>query len=1820
MVCILVQAIHQPLVSNLGAETVVIEESNHDWQAYSCDNPSGEFPRHSLAYILYTSGSTGKPKGVMVERHSVVNNILWMQETFNVVPTDRVMQKTPYSFDVSVWELFWPILFGASLVIAKPGGHRDTGYLVDLIDRQKINSIHFVPSVLDIFLQHPQVRRCTTIQHVYCIGEALPYSLQEKFHQIVDANLHNLYGPTETTVGVSWWPCLRSSESKVVPIGKPCANTQMYILDSTLNLVSPGVEGELYIGGVQVARGYVNRPELTAERFIRDPFSEVPESRLYKTGDICRWLEDGNIEYLGRVDDQVKIRGYRIELGEIESVLCGHPSVRQAVVMAREDEPGQKYLAGYVVLEGKRDVDGDGLRKYLGQKLPEYMVPSVILQIQSIPLTTSGKTDRKSLPDPNQQGRIIRKGTLPQTGTEKRLATIWGEVLNIDAVFCEDDFFRLGGNSLKAIQVAYRIHNHLGIQIPVSILFEKPVLQDISKTIDIHFSSFVNEGLKICAFRSTEMIPQSSAQKRLWLTQQITGPISYYNVAFMIIIKGDLQIAILERCLRVMIQRHASLRTTFHCVDEKLIQEVGEYKPWTLPVIELPVSDEHEVMSQFVRYSEEQIQKVFNLEKGPLFDFQLIRAASDQFALLLNVHHLITDGWSMGLLIREVGALYSHIESEKNIELAPLAIQYADFAQWQIQHLDTIDHKDLDYWLAKLRGISDGITLPTDFPRPPTQTFKCKWELRKVESWLYSQYLDFCSNHNITLYMLLLAAFKTLLYRYTLQEDILLGSPISGRTNKDIEHVVGFFVNTIILRTTVKKDMSFGELLEKTKANCLEAQQHQDLPYDRLIEKLNPQRLRDRNTLFQVMFAHQDARYWKTDWARLSTRTVEICSGTSIFDFTLFVEENEEGLLLRGEYNADLYKPSTIQRVLFDLEHVLSYAISDPSKPISEMDVSREKDSCRINDLMNATRVPYPTQCIHQLLEEQAVKTPDAVAAEFEGQTLTYSQLNARANRLAHYLREQGVRADTPVGICMDRSLEMMVGLVAILKAGGGYVPLDPLYPADRLRFMAQDIGVKLILADAGLQAIFPDSVERIDPADARIFESYPTANPPCDGTSEDLAYIVFTSGSTGTPKGVAVPHRGVVRLLFGTDYMEFGPELAMLQLAPVSFDASTLEIWGPLLHGGRCVLYPGRMPELDRLQQVLQSGRVNALWLTASLFNLVIDTRPQLLATVGTVLTGGEALSVPHIRKALEALPNVQLVNGYGPTESTTFTCCHRIPKTLPERLTSIPIGRPIGNTQVYILDPRLQLVPIGVAGELYIGGDGLARGYVNRPELTAERFVHNPFSEDLTSRLYKTGDICRWLEDGTIEYRGRADDQVKIRGFRIELGEIESILNSHPQVRQAVVVLREDVPGQKYLAGYAVLEAKGEIDGDGLRKYLGQKLPEYMVPSVIMEIESIPLTANGKVDRKSLPRPIECGAGREEFLPQTETEIKLADIWKQLLKRSTIYREDHFFRLGGHSLLAAELFFRIQDSFAIHLPIHLIFRAPTLGQLAVAVDTATLEMTTRDMVQIKSGGESHPIFYLPGIGGHTLSFYHLAEAMRIDCPQYGLNLRGLDGQAQPQERIEEMASYFIGLVRTVQPHGPYNLCGFSFGGRVAFEMALQFQACGETIGFLGLIGATAPGYPPMPENRWIRTAYRLCDFWKIGPTKQWRYLRFKIRERILRMRRSWQGRRRGNGNHIRIIVSRQKPVVDAAMKAWYHYQPTRRFVGEVTVFRESRAFSDLYARYDDLEYGWGKYVEGAVHSHLMDCGHLDLFRPPHVKILGERLEKCLRQTLKNE
>ena len=806
----------------------------------------------------------------------------------------------------------------------------------------------------------------------------------------------------------------------------------------------------------------------------------------------------------------------------------------------------------------------------LGLKLPEYMVPSVILEMDAIPLTTSGKVDRKSLPKPAVGEQDQREGTPPGTEIEIQLAEIWKEILGIDTVYREDHFFRLGGHSLKAIQVIYRVQNQFDIQIPVSSLFETSTLQAFSAVVESLCAGDRNKAIVIPIVPRQKSIPQSFAQQRLWFVEQLSPGLAVYNISFVLWMEGDLKLEVLERSLQAIIDRHEAFRTTFDLADGMAVQVVHPRLPWSLPVIETPIPDGKTAQEEILAIAERQAKQIFDLVKGPLFDFRLFKAGVGRYALLLTMHHLITDGWSMGVIADELSELYCAELLGRKPHLAELPIQYADFGSWQRERIQSLMNSSLGYWREILSGDLPEVTLPTDRPRPAVQTFSGRWIYHSVKPQLYSKLRDLSRDQQVTLNMTLMAAFKVLLHRILGLDDIVIGGPISGRTHREIEKLVGFFVNTVVLRTNLGGNPTFLESLDRVQRRCRQAQEHQELPYDVLVEQLNPSRDPSRNLFFQIMFAFQDARYWQPKMPGVSVRSIELGTDTSKFDLTVFAEENDQGLLLRAEFNTDLYHETTIRRFLRLYEHILESVVADPHQKIDQIELLGQEDAAAISS-WNATNRPYPRdRCIHRLFEDQASKTPDAIAVEFEGRTLAYSQLNAKANQLAHYLRHRDIGPDVPVGICMDRSLEMIVALVAILKSGGVYVPLDPLYPAERLRFMAEDVGLKLILADAGLQAIFPESIERIDPSQTAVFESHPTDNPGWEGTSEDLAYIVFTSGSTGTPKGVAVPHRGVVRLVFGQEYMEFGPELTMLQLAPVSFDASTLEIWGPLLHGGQ--------------------------------------------------------------------------------------------------------------------------------------------------------------------------------------------------------------------------------------------------------------------------------------------------------------------------------------------------------------------------------------------------------------------------------------------------------------------------------------------------------------------------------------------------------------------------------------------------------------------------------------------------------------------------
>ncbi len=1499
----------------------------------------------NLAYVIYTSGSTGAPKGAMNTHRGIVNRLLWMQDAYKLLSDDTVLQKTPFTFDVSVWEFFWPLLTGARLVVAQPGGHRDSRYLADIIAKQHVTTLHFVPSMLRIFLEESKAEACRSLRRVICSGEALALNLQEAFFSCLPGvELHNLYGPTEASVDVTSWACAPDAGLQFVPIGRPISNTKIYILDSHLKPVPIGAAGELHIGGIGLARGYLNRPDLTAEKFIPDPFSGEPGARLYKTGDLARYRSDGNIEFLGRMDHQVKIRGFRIELGEIEAVLGLHPAIRQAVVVSREDETGDSRLAAYVLPKedaGPAPTAGD-LRRFLQQKLPEHMIPSAFVFLDQMPLTPNGKVNRKALPAPDRTRPDGDFGyAAPRTPTEEMLTAIWAGLLGLERVGIHDNFFELGGHSLLATQAASQVRRIFHAEIPLRFLFESPTVADLAALLQS--STQLKTGLPpLRPVNIPENPPLSFSQQRLWFLDRWEAGSSLYNVPRILRICGPLNRNALSRSLNEIVGRHQALRTTFIEDHGQPVQRIASDASIDLPVTGLEHLPPGDRDPEARRLAFAEAAKPFDLARGPLFRAALFRLADSEHILVLTMHHIVTDAWSMGVFFRELGILYQAFSSELPSPLPDLPIQYPDFAFWQRQCLQgEILNREILHWKKRLDGLAP-LDLPTDRPRPPVLSYRGARMDFTLPPQLLLDLKTLSRQQGVTLFMLLLAAFQTLLHRYTGQQDIATGSVIANRNQSEIENLIGFFVNTLVLRTGFDRNPTFRQLLLRVREVALEAFAHQDLPYEKIVEELRPERDPGRNPLFQVMFVLQNAPDPPPVLAGLRLEAIPEATHTAKFDLTLFLTEVDAQLHGSFEYNTDLFDPSTVERMAGHLQTLLHGIVANPDQLLSDLPILTPAERHRLLAEWNDTGSDYPRDaCIHHLFEAQTQRTPDAIAAVFQDQKLTYRELNTRANQLARYLRSRGVGPDVPVGISMERSLDMPVGLLAILKAGGAYVPLDPDYPGERLAFMARDTAIRFLLTQsrlsAKLAAAIPDLL-CLDDADAKL-AAESDRNLPSTVRPDNLAYVIYTSGSTGVPKGVAIPHRGVVRLVMNSSYARLDAHEAFLQLAPLSFDASTFEIWAPLLHGARCVLHPPGIPSPEQLAGVIQRHRITTLWLTASLFNLVVDQAPSALRGISQLLIGGEQLSTPHVHRALDHLNGTRIINGYGPTESTTFTCCYAIPRDIPAHI-NLPIGKPIANTQVYVLDPQQNPVPVGIPGELFIAGDGLARGYVNRPNLTAEKFLPNPFSPQPDARMYKTGDLVRFRPDGNIEFLGRIDHQVKIRGFRIEPGEIESVLGQHPAIQLAAVIAREDVPGDRRLAAYVLQkpDAGPTLTAGDLRRFLQQKLPDYMIPSVFVFLDRMPLTPSGKVNRIALPAPDRTRPDTDAAYtaPRTPTEEALARIWADLLGLERVGVHDSFFELGGHSLLATQVTSHVRRIFHVSVPLRRLFEAPTVAGLA--------------------------------------------------------------------------------------------------------------------------------------------------------------------------------------------------------------------------------------------------------------------------------------------
>ncbi|HET7233945.1 MAG TPA: amino acid adenylation domain-containing protein, partial [Longimicrobium sp.] len=1558
-----------------GARVVCLDAAREEIGAAPAECPESGVTPANLAYVIYTSGSTGRPKGVMNAHRGVVNRLCWMQAEYEIGGGDVVLQKTPFSFDVSVWEFFWPLQRGATLVVARPEGHRDPAYLREVIERHGVTTLHFVPSMLQQFVDAAGAERCASLKRVICSGEALPPALARRFHECFapPVTLHNLYGPTEAAVDVSHWACERDDAAAGVPIGRPVWNTRLYVLDGSLQPVAPGEPGELYIGGVQVARGYLHRPGLTAERFVPDPFASAAGSRLYRTGDRARWRADGALEYLGRLDDQVKIRGFRIELGEVEAALREHAGVAGAAVAVHAGANGDSRLVGYVVGRDGAPPSAAALRGELGRRLPAHMVPALFVALDALPLSPSGKVDRKALPAPPERPDGLETPFVaPRTQAEARVAAIWAEVLGMQGVGVEDDVFALGAHSLAVTQVGTRLRERLGVELRLGELFGAPTVAGLARLVEERQALAPDAGAPapvLARAPAGEPAPLAFSQERVWFLTQLAPDNLSYNFQAAITFRGELDPAALQRALAEIIVRHEAFRTTFPALDGRPYQRVHEpYEP-ELPVIDVSHLEGEERDAEQQRRLGEYFAEAYDLTRLPLVRWLLVRRAPAEHVLIHMEHHIIHDGWSFNVFIRETLALYGAFVSGKPCPLPELPLQFVDYAYGQRQWLKSGEAREqVEFWRRRLAGGNPVLELPYDRPRPPEQTFVGAAPRYELSAEMYQRLRAASRANGVTLFATMMSAYAVMLSRWSGQADMNLGTGIANRRWPLTQGLMGMLVNSMVVRVELGDDPDFAAFSRRVYAEIVAAADHQEVPFEMVVDAVNPGRSLSYNPLFQAMFSFHDSPIPELVVPGASVEVKPALSnGSAKFDLNVIgiprAEQrvgqgragDTDGITLVWEHSTDLFDAATIDAMAAQFRAILEAAIEDPSVPVSRVPLTRGGERQALLSAGRATRAFPVAERIHQRFERRAAEHPQAPALTFGGETLTYAELNARANRLAHRLAALGVGPETRVGIALERSAELIIAILAVLKAGGGYVPVDPAYPADRIHYVLEDSGAPVLVTTRELAArlpSFPGTALCID-ADAEAIAGESEANPLTDAGPESLAYVIYTSGSTGKPKGVQVTHANVVRLFDATgEWFCFGAGDAWTLFHSPAFDFSVWEIWGALLHGGRLVVVPfltTRSPE--DFHRLLVDEGVTMLSQTPSAFRQLIQADlasgiPADALRLRHVVFGGEALDPQALRPWIERHGDERprLVNMYGITETTVHVTFRRITQDDMARGGS-PIGTPIPDLSLYLLDGNLEPVPPCIPGELYVGGGGVARGYLNRPELTAERFIRDPFTDDADARLYRSGDRARRRADGELEYLGRADLQVKVRGFRIETGEIEAALAAHPAVADAVVIAREDVPGEKRLAAYVVPPAGEEAPPAAeLRAHVAATLPDYMVPAAYVALGALPLTANGKLDRAALPAPDHADAAvaaGEYTAPRTPAEARLAEVWAEVLGVERVGIDDNYFALGGDSIRSVRVISAARRH-GVALSIADLFRNQTIRELAAATDAS--------------------------------------------------------------------------------------------------------------------------------------------------------------------------------------------------------------------------------------------------------------------------------------
>ena len=1521
-----------PLEEGIEFEGTVIDLDREDLFSNDGSNLEVKNEENSLAYIIYTSGSTGQPKGVLIEHQSIVNTLTWRKDYYQFDHKDVVLQIPSFSFDSSVEDIFTPIISGSKLVIIDQQNRFNIVYLEDLIAKHRITHFLITPGLYKTFLdQSPECLKSLRI--VTVAGDSFTEEfVKEHFNKLGNVRLINEYGPTENSVCTTVYEF--TPKNTRVLIGNPINNVKCYILDKYGSLCPVGIPGELCAAGVGIARGYLNRPELTAEKFVPNKFADEEDSDncqiLYRTGDLARWLPDGNIEFLGRIDHQVKIRGFRIELGEIESQLLTHEQVKETIVIARENPDGSKYLVQYFVANEKLTIPE--LRWCLADALPEYMIPSFFVQLEKMPLTPNGKIDRRALPEPADSNCSAAEYEEPSGEIEIQLVEIWKEVLNLERIGVNDNFFEIGGHSLRATTLVSQIRKKFYVDVPLREIFKKPTVRQLAKYIE---NGAKSTNVSIEPVREKEFYPASAAQKRMYLVNKVEGTGVTYNVPMEMIVDGRLDRERTQKAFDAIVKRHEAFRTYFGFMDDELVQRIEKDVDFKIEYMEAQESELEDIREKFVR--------PFDFKAAPLLRVLLVHLREGKSVILFDMHHIISDGVSMDVLIKEFVAVY------EGRELPGLRIQYKDYTAWQEEYLKSSTMKEQkEFWKDEFSGELPVLNMPTDYPRPSVQSFEGAKIRTMIDADTTGALKGLANKTGTTLFTVLLGAYNVLLSKYTGQEDIIVGSPIAGRNNPDLENIIGMFINLIALRNYPENGKSFRDFLKEVGESSLRAFENQDYQFNDLVDSLNFNRNLSRNPLFDTMFALQNMEFRQSDIDGMGLSLKDLETKTSKFDITLIAVERNNEIELIFEFCTKLYKKETMERLSAHFLTILKGITENPDGKLYEIPMLADDERKQLLVDFNNTKVEYDmTSTICQVFEAQVDKTPNKIVAVFRGNSITYSELNKKANQLANTLRSKGVKSDDIVGIMAERSLEMIVGIIGILKAGGAYLPIDPEYPGERIKYLLDDSKTGILLTHRHLMDKAGFNGIILDLEDQACYSGN-GENTVVVSKSSDLAYVIYTSGSTGKPKGVMIEHKSLINLCrWHIKYYGITADDRCTKYAGFGFDASVWEIFPYIICGATIHIIEDSIKlDMIKLNQYYQENDITISFLPTQICEQFMDLNNTSLRKL---LTGGDKLNQFTAR-------SYELVNNYGPTENTVVATSFAV----DGRYSNIPIGKPIYNTQIYILDKHNNLQPVGVPGELCIAGDSLARGYLNKPELTAEKFVPNPFytGEQLQEKgnslpanlqmeskcplMYKTGDLARWLPDGNIEFLGRVDHQVKIRGNRIELGEIEAQLLRQGDIREAVVVAREDKGENKYLCAYIVSDR--DLTVQDIREFLSIELPDYMIPAYFVQLDKLPLTPNGKLDKKALPEPDgSVGTGVEYTAPGNETEEKLVDIWKEVLGIEKIGTNDNFFDLGGNSLLMMKVISKICSSFNVSeekITVMTMFTYPTIKLMANQLD----------------------------------------------------------------------------------------------------------------------------------------------------------------------------------------------------------------------------------------------------------------------------------------